>query len=155
MALDIPATSPQLVEKLPRAVQTTDQPRGGGRQASYGVSPVPAPPSADPKSSSVNLFYALANPGGAIAPGQRLNAKLARTDQAKVLAVPAAAVIWDVFGNPFVYELVAPHTYARRRVDVLRTTGGFSALGAGTAEGMTVVVQGVAELYGAETGVEH
>ena len=64
--------------------------------------------------------------------------------------VPYAAVIYDVKGEAWVYTNPAPLTFARANIDVATIDGDTAVLMGGPPAGTTVVIVGVAELYGAE-----
>jgi hypothetical protein len=68
------------------------------------------------------------------------------------LVVPRSALIRDAHGGTWVYEKIAAHAYARRRVLVDRVVGDLAALSTGPKVGAKVVAKGAAELYGAEFG---
>ena len=130
--------------------------------AEYGQAPdaptraakyVAAPPSADPAATTVDLFYELANEDGRVYPGQKLAVTLPVQGRQKSLVVPWPAILYDVHGGAWVYEQVAPRTYARRRVEVAYVDGGVAVLAAGPAPGARVVTDGAVELFGTEFGV--
>jgi RND family efflux transporter MFP subunit len=136
----------------------TDRPAGvGSLAAAPGVNvrsarPVPAPPQGDPVAMTVFLFYEVENPDRSLRPGQRVGVTLPLSGDEDSLAVPRSALIRDALGGTWVYETIAPHTYARRRVFVDRVVGDLAALVSGPKPGAKVVIQGAAELYGAEFG---
>ena len=68
------------------------------------------------------------------------------------LVVPWAAILHDIQGNTWVYESIAPQTFARRRVQVVRIVGGDAVLASGPKPGTKVVTDGAAELFGTEFG---
>jgi hypothetical protein len=70
------------------------------------------------------------------------------------LAVPYSAIWYDAKGNAFVYTVTEPLTYIRAPITVDRVEGDQVILSAGPSVGTEVVTQGVAELYGAETGLK-
>lgn len=119
------------------------------RAANYVV----APPSADPAATTVDLFYELANEDGRVVPGQKLAVTLPVRGRRKSLVVPWAAILYDVHGSAWVYQQVAPRTYARCRVEVAYVDGGMAVLAAGPAPGAKVVTDGAVELFGTEFGV--
>lgn len=115
--------------------------------------PVTAPPSADPNAASVDLYYALSNAEGVLRPGQRVSATLTlRGNEGDRLTVPFAAILHDAFGGTWVYTRVAPHVYARRRVEVQHVAGDVAVLARGPAPGTEVVTVGATELFGTEFG---
>jgi multidrug efflux pump subunit AcrA (membrane-fusion protein) len=113
---------------------------------------VTAPPSGDPVSYTVHLFYEVDNKERSIRPGQRVGVTLPLKGDQESLAVPRSALIRDALGGTWIYENIAPHVYTRRRVFVDRVVGDLAALTAGLQPGAKVVSQAAAELYGAEFG---
>ncbi|AMV18335.1 macrolide transporter subunit MacA [Planctomyces sp. SH-PL14] len=114
--------------------------------------PIQSPPTATPLASAVDLYYEVANPEGALRPGQRLTAQLpvkGATDQA---TVPWSAVIIDIYGGQWIYERLDEHHFVRRRVEVAWVKDGLAILTRGPAPGTTVVTAGAAEISGAEFG---
>jgi uncharacterized protein YcfL len=68
--------------------------------------------------------------------------------------VPYAAVIYDTDGNTWVYTNTAPLTFVRAPIEVAFIEGDEAfLLSEGLVPEARVVTVGVAELYGAETGV--
>ena len=68
-------------------------------------------------------------------------------------AIPYAAVIYDTTGNTWVYTNPEGLTFVRESVEVESIDGDQVILSAGLNPGVRVVTVGVAELFGAETGV--
>lgn len=126
----------------------------GAAQTEAGViaRPVSAPPSADPAAASVDLFYEVPNPRGALRPGQRLNVALPLRTGERGLVVPWSAILFDAQGGAWVYQQTAPHVFVRRRVELGWVSGGDAVIGRGVAAGASVVSQGAAELFGTEFG---
>jgi RND family efflux transporter MFP subunit len=115
--------------------------------------PVAAPPSADPSTAAVDLYFSLTNRGNLLRPGQRVGVRLTRKEEAMSLVVPRAALLHDAYGGTWVYEARAPHVFVRRRVDVVDTVDSLAMLRQGPAAGTRVVTDGAAELFGTEFGV--
>lgn len=114
--------------------------------------PVTAPPSANPLSATVDAFYEMPNAGGNLTPGQRLGVTIPLADAKESPTVPWSAVVFDIHGGTWVYEQTASRRYVRRRVVVRYTVGEDAVLASGPAMGTKVVLTGVQELFGAETG---
>jgi membrane fusion protein, heavy metal efflux system len=113
--------------------------------------PVAAPPTATPAASAIDLMFEL--PGGSgIRPGERVHVRLAGRAVETGSVIPDSALLHDIHGGTWVYERTAPHAYARRRVEVRDTLGGFAILTRGPATGTPVVTTGAAELFGIEFG---
>lgn len=113
---------------------------------------VKAPPSANPLSATVDVFYELPNSDGKLIPGQRLGARVPLADSGERLTVPWSAVVFDIHGGTWVYEQTGSYRYTRRRVVVAYTAGTDAVLASGPAAGAKVVATGVQELFGGETG---
>jgi RND family efflux transporter MFP subunit len=114
--------------------------------------PIPAPPSADAATAGVDLFYAMANLNERFRPGERVAVRLPRRESDTGLVVPKAALLHDAYGGTWVYVAREPLVYSRQRVVVTDVSGPFAVLSQGPAEGMRVVTDGAAELFGVEFG---
>lgn len=69
------------------------------------------------------------------------------------LVLPYSAVIYDTQGNTWIYTSPEPLTFVRAAVVIDRIEGDQVFLARGLDSDAPVVTVGVAELYGAETGV--
>ena len=67
--------------------------------------------------------------------------------------IPYAAVVYDVNGGAWVYTSSEPLTFVREAIVVERIEGDVAVLLEGPEPGTEVAIVGVAELYGADTGV--
>jgi RND family efflux transporter MFP subunit len=127
----------------------------GGRGALRRATPVLAPPTADPLAVTVDLYFELANVDGQLHPGQRMTVLLPSatpSSAGKAVAVPTAAVLYDIQGGTWVYICSAPHQYQRQRVELLETEGTSAILSRGLNAGTKVISAGAAELFGTEFG---
>jgi hypothetical protein len=70
------------------------------------------------------------------------------------LSVPYGAILYDAKGNAFVYAVTGPLSYVRAPITVDYVEGDNAILSDGPSSGTEVVAVGVAELYGAETGLK-
>jgi CubicO group peptidase (beta-lactamase class C family) len=68
-------------------------------------------------------------------------------------SVPYAAVLYDAHGDTWVYATSGNDVFVRTQVRVDRIDGDVALLLDGPPSGTSVVTVGLAELYGAETGV--
>jgi RND family efflux transporter MFP subunit len=128
----------------------TDSPGAPGARPGK---PVAAPPSGDPLAATVHLFYEVANQDRALSPGERVGVTLPLKGSDESLTVPRASLVRDIYGGVWVYEKVAPHKYARRRVLVDRVVGDLAVLASAPLKpDATVVTDAAAELYGSEFG---
>ncbi len=126
----------------------------GGSGATVEAEPVLAAPTADPTLGTVHLYFELPKTATR-RPGEKVTASLELLADEEVTTVPAAAVVYDAAGGAWVYEKTRPHTFARRRVDVRRTTGATVVLTRSPPVGTEVVSIGVAQLFGVEFGAGH
>ena len=69
------------------------------------------------------------------------------------LTVPYSTIVYDLTGDVWVYINPSPLTYYREMVVVEKIDGDTVYLTEGPPSGTMVVTSGVAELYGADTGV--
>ena len=67
--------------------------------------------------------------------------------------VPYAAVIYDIEGNTWVYTQPEPLTFVRVPIVIENIEGDTAILAESLSSELNVVTVGVAEIYGAETGV--
>lgn len=114
--------------------------------------PVTAPPSANPVSATVDVFYEMSNADGKLIPGQRLGVTIPLLEAKERLSVPWTALVFDIHGGTWVYEQLGPRRYASRRVVVAYTVGADAVLSIGPPVGTKIVATGVQELFGAQTG---
>jgi multidrug efflux pump subunit AcrA (membrane-fusion protein) len=114
--------------------------------------PVPAPPSANAAAATVDWFYEVSNTEGAFRLGQRVGVTIPLRADEESLVVPWTAVVHDAQGGTWVYEKSGPQSYTRRRVQVKQVVSELAALTGGVKPGASVVITGVAELFGAEFG---
>jgi hypothetical protein len=77
-----------------------------------------------------------------------------REGSSGTLAVPYSSIWYDAKGAAFVYVVTAPLSYVRAPITVDYVEGDQAFLSAGPEAGTEIVTQGVAELYGAETGLK-
>jgi multidrug efflux pump subunit AcrA (membrane-fusion protein) len=116
------------------------------------ASPAPAPPSANPQSGTVDLYYSMDNLNSKFRPGERVSVQVALKGEAKSLVVPWSAVVYDIFGDTWIYEQLNQTTFVRRRVVVRAVVGADALLVHGPPPSTRVVSAGAAELFGTETG---
>ena len=69
------------------------------------------------------------------------------------LVVPYSAVIYDTEGNTWIYTNPAPLTFVRASIVIDHIEGDQAFLSQGLESAAPIVTVGVAEIYGAETGV--
>lgn len=114
---------------------------------------VVAPPTSDPLTASVDLYFAIIGSTAALQPGQRVNVRLPlRSTGTLALSVPLASVVHDAYGGAWVYVRTDALRFERRRIDIREVIGDRALLRQGPAAGTTVVTDGAAELFGVEFG---
>jgi cobalt-zinc-cadmium efflux system membrane fusion protein len=121
-------------------------------EEAWTAKPIEAPPSANSLAATVDLFYALKNDESKLTPGQRVGVQLLLAGEIDSLTVPWSAVLHDLQGGTWVYEVKGPLKYCRQRVVVRYATGGDAVLADGPKPGTMIVTEGAVELFGAETG---
>jgi cobalt-zinc-cadmium efflux system membrane fusion protein len=124
----------------------------GGASPIVMASRVAGPPTADPRTSSTDLFFAPERPSDRLRVGDRVSVQLPLRESEQGLVVPTSAIVYDVHGGTWVYEALGNHKYARRRVEVKTHVGDKAVLERGLAAGTNVVTDGAAELFGTEFG---
>ena len=112
--------------------------------------PVRTSPTANALTSTIDLYYEVANADHHLRPGQKVGIALPMKGEAESLVVPTASVLRDINGGAWVYESIGKHGYARRRVVVDRIEGAVAVLAMGPKPGTSVVTDGAAELFGTE-----
>lgn len=123
-----------------------------GDEAKVVAKPVEAPPTGDPLSATVDLYYEVANPKFTYRPGQRLGVSVPLTGKSEGLVIPSSALYYDIQGGSWVYEKVKDHTFVRRRVEIERVADGTAVVTRGLKANVEVVTVAVPELYGTEFG---
>jgi RND family efflux transporter MFP subunit len=118
----------------------------------FRARPIPSPVTADPLTTSVDLFYELPNPGNRFRPGQRVSVSLSLKGTSVATVTPYASLIYDIHGGSWVYENPEPGVFVRSRVEVDYIAGNLAVLRRGPAKGTAVVTDGAAELFGTEFG---
>ena len=116
------------------------------------VKPAALPPTAVPLAAAVDVYYTLPNENRSFQPGQKVAAHLGIRGEAKQLAIPWSAVIHDIYGGQWVYEMTGERKFVRRRVDIGWVDGDWAAIRRGLQSGTSVVTAGAAELAGTEFG---
>lgn len=92
--------------------------------------------------------------GANLATGQRLMVRVSLAgDEGTRLVVPFSSLIYDIYGDTWVYVNPEPLHYLRVPVEVDYIQGDQVVLLDGPAAGTTVVTIGVPELHGTDTGV--
>ena len=112
-----------------------------------------APPTANPLASTVDWYFEVPDAQRQLRPGQRVQVRVPVSGAgAERLTGPWAGVLYDIHGGQWVYEMTAPNTFVRRRVQVAQVAGADAVLATGPAIGAKIVTDGSAELFGIEFG---
>lgn len=123
------------------------------RSKSFEAKPVQGPPLSDARSASADLFFEISNADNIFRIGQKVTVSLHQKVAEESLVVPESALLYDIHGGNWIYIKIAPHVYARRRVEISHIVDNIVVLSRGLKEGENVVIAGVAEIYGTEFGV--
>ncbi len=100
------------------------------------------------------VYYAVRGKDHALQPGQRMLVELTlKSDSKARKSIPYSAIIYDVKGETWVYMSSEPLVFVRAPVTIDYIVDQTVYLTEGPAAGTQIVINGVAELYGAETGV--
>jgi hypothetical protein len=100
------------------------------------------------------LYYQVDNANQSLAAGERVGVRfnMAGSGEQRVV-VPDSAVIYDLQGATWVYVSPEPLVFHRAPVTIDYIHDGLAVLSDGPALGTEIAIVGVAELYGADTGV--
>jgi multidrug efflux system membrane fusion protein len=112
--------------------------------------PVSGPPTASALTSTLDWYYELPADTYHRA-GERVAVEIPTLSSNRELpVVPHSALLHDIHGGQWVYVQTAEHSFARRRVEVLRIAGADAVLEHGPDAGTPIVSEGAAELFGTE-----
>jgi len=119
--------------------------------------PIAAPPTADAATSSADLYYEVDNRNLRLMPGQRIGVDIPMTSVTEAMVIPAAAVLYDIYGGTWVYVQTMNTAeggtkFMRSRVLLEWVEGDQAIISKGPAIGATIVTDGAAELFGTEFG---
>ena len=152
----VPLPLGDLNEVDPHAMATVSQLSNTINTPSLLAKPINAPPTADPLTSSVHLYYAIQNQQSTLSPAQRVSVTLNTFYKSiNVIAIPRSAIVIDIHGGSWVYLEKSKNTFERKRVFVDHVSGNHAIISRGPTEGTRVVVNGALELFGVETGFTH
>ena len=121
-------------------------------QYSVVAQPIAAPPSANPLSGTIDLFYEIGEKADSLRPGERVGVQLPLAGRKEASVIAWSAVVHDIYGGTWVYEQVEPHRFTRRRVVVGYTVGNDAVLVRGPSADAKIVTAGVQQLFGSATG---
>jgi RND family efflux transporter MFP subunit len=112
--------------------------------------PVDAPQPTRYGQRTVDLFYEVPNPSGALRVGQAVSVLLPIGRPADRVVVPRSAVLWDGMGDTWVYLQARTNTFRRQRVELGLTLKDRVEVTRGLEEGANLVTVGAEALYGQE-----
>jgi multidrug efflux pump subunit AcrA (membrane-fusion protein) len=108
----------------------------------------------DPDEERVAIYYTIYGAEQSLSLGKRVLVELPLTGNSVThLVVPYSAVIYDLEGNTWVYINPEPLVFIRQAVTIDYIHDDMAVLLEGPPAGTMVATVGVAELYGADTGV--
>jgi hypothetical protein len=100
------------------------------------------------------LYYKVDGAEHGLTPGQRVLVELSLSGSGmQRQVIPYSAVLYDLNGETWVYTNPEPLVFVRQPVSVDYIEGDLAVLSDGPPAGTQVATVGVAELYGADTGV--
>ncbi|MEO8351944.1 MAG: membrane fusion protein MtrC [Chthoniobacteraceae bacterium] len=112
-----------------------------------------APATANAFASTVDWYFEIVDPQRQRRLGERVEVRIpALGSSEERLIVPWAAVLHDIHGGQWVYEMTGPTNFVRRRVQVARVVGTDAVVASGPVVGAKIVTNGSAELFGIEFG---
>lgn len=108
----------------------------------------------DDASNGTTLYYQVNAANHNLTPGQGVRVKLSAVGSGdRRLVVPYSALIYDLNGDTWIYVSPEPLVFMRHPVTVDYIEGDRAVLSDGPSVGTMVATVGVAELYGADTGI--
>lgn len=124
----------------------------GAGAASVSARPAKGPPSANPASGTIDLYFVLPESRSGLQFGQRVSVDLMLRGTMQGLTVPSSAIVRDIYGGEWVYAQIEPQKYERRRVEIASIQNGSALVVRGLSADAKVVSLGAMELFGAEFG---
>ncbi len=114
--------------------------------------PVVAPPSADPNSATVDVYYEVSHSRIDLRPGQRVGVSIPVSEEVDAVVLPSSSILYDFHGCTWVYQRIADRKYQRRKVNLLWFDGEQAVIENRLESEIQVVTSGAAELFGTEFG---
>lgn len=127
----------------------------GNRSRIIEARPASAPPSANSAAGTVDFYYELEEGEARFRVGQRVAVEIPIVGTVAGFGVPSSAIVRDIYGGEWVYQMTATDTYVRRRIEVATERNGLAILGRGLAVDNEIVTIGASELFGIEFGAAH
>jgi RND family efflux transporter MFP subunit len=116
------------------------------------ASPVNGPPLSDAGSASADLYFQVENRDQRFRIGEKVSTVLTLKSAGSDLVIPWSAVLYDMYGDNWVYIRKAPQLYVRSRVSLSHVTDSLAICNRGLSAGDDVVISGAVELFGSEFG---
>ena len=116
------------------------------------VKTIAAPPYGDPDAASIDLYFELDNQEKIWHPGQKILAALLLQDTKEQMTIPWSSVLYDMYGNTWVYEKIKPLIYKRRRIELYDVVNDRALIARGLKPETQVIGTGATELFGTEFG---
>jgi hypothetical protein len=108
----------------------------------------------DDEDDEIGALNYKVNGNANLVPGQRLIVEvILKSDEGLKLVVPFASLLYDIYGETYVYIETEPLQYLRVPVIVNHIEGDTVFLDEGPEAGVKVVTVGAVELFGTDTGV--
>ncbi|MFO0708689.1 MAG: HlyD family efflux transporter periplasmic adaptor subunit [Sandaracinus sp.] len=139
------------LSRLDRSAAALVRPLGASADTTPLVAtPLEGPPTADLLGGTVDRYYALAAESS-LEVGERVLVELPLALEEAARSVPAGALVLDASGASWVYVCgTDEHSFVRTRIDPIRTAGDQVIFARGPAEGVCVLSEGAADVFGAE-----
>lgn len=130
-------------ERIPADTTAKIKVRGKEYRASLINVPIPA----EAGRRTVDHFFTLDNSDGALRAGQPVRVNIPRVLQRQVVVIPQTAVLWDGWGEAWVYVRRGKTTFARTRIAIHSSSDNKYVVETGLKAGNEVVTQGVSALH--------
>ena len=121
-----------------------------GQDAGVSIDPVSVPAEIPPGGRTISRYYRIDNTTAELRPGQPLFVALRTGDEAQEFVIPRSSLLWDGFGNPWVYVRIDETTFRRTRVELGPAVGDAIVVRRGLDERAVVVTTGAQALFGEE-----
>jgi hypothetical protein len=126
---------------------------GDAEAAGVTAQPAEAPAGVDAEAAVGVLYYMVDGAEHGLVPGQVVFVELTLLGGGMKKIIPYASVIYDLHGETWTYTNPEPLVYIRQPITVDYIEGDLAILLEGPPVDTEVVTVGVAELFGAESGV--
>jgi cobalt-zinc-cadmium efflux system membrane fusion protein len=121
-----------------------------GTDVRLTAQPVDAPQPTRYGQRTVDRYYEVPNPAGALRVGQAVSVLLPTGGVEERIVLPHSAVLWDGMGNTWVYLETGANVFRRQRVELGPAVQQGVQITRGLEEGAKVVTAGAEMLYGEE-----